>query len=124
MRILFADDQLDTRLLYQVAFTQAGHEVHLAGNGQEAVQAAGAANFDVIVLDIGMPVLNGLEAMHQIRQLPGHEKTPIAMFTGFSALMGLAGEMEEVQQIWTKPMLPGDVLSRLEEMVERRKLGF
>src|SRR4028119_161315 len=87
MHILLADDSPDIRTLFQFAFELYGHEVHLASNGQEAVQAVekSADTFDAIVLDIEMPVLDGLGALEHIRQLPQGKNIPIIMFTGYNA---------------------------------------
>lgn len=87
MNILLADDSPDIRTIFQFAFRLKGHETRLASNGQEAVQALQeeVASFDVIVLDIEMPVLDGLGALAQIRKLPQGKDIPIIMFTGYSA---------------------------------------
>src|SRR5215211_4362423 len=51
MRILFADDTQDTREMFHLALEMAGHSLCMVGNGADAVQAARAERFDVIVMD-------------------------------------------------------------------------
>ena len=86
MHILLADDSSDIREIFQFAFGLEGHEVCLACNGQEAVQAFEESHAcDIIVLDIEMPILNGLEALEQIRLLPHGKDIPIIMCTAYSA---------------------------------------
>lgn len=80
-RVLVAEDDpvnLDvTASLLEVA------GLHVVGvvNGRQAVEAAGAGQFDLFLLDIQMPVLDGLEAARQIRQLPQYLRTPIMALT-------------------------------------------
>ncbi|HEU4430730.1 MAG TPA: response regulator, partial [Myxococcota bacterium] len=61
----------------------AGHEVTTAYDGEQAVELARAALPDVVVLDIGMPRLDGYEACRAIRALPGGEGVLIIALTGW-----------------------------------------
>ena len=70
VRILVADDFAEWRVRVR-SVLQTNPELHVIGeacNGLEAVQKASALRPDIILLDIGMPVLNGIEAAAQIRQ--------------------------------------------------------
>jgi CheY-like chemotaxis protein len=60
-----------------------GHEVHAVHDGQEAVEAAGWFRPDVVLLDIGMPKLNGLEACRRIRQQPWGKTMALVAITGW-----------------------------------------
>lgn len=55
--------------------------VEVAGNGADAVETCGLRRFDVILMDCDMPVLDGLEATRQIRELPGFATVPIIAVT-------------------------------------------
>ena len=70
--VLIADDQLTVRrLLYEVA-RKSGYEAHLAENGMKAVEMTRSLHPSVIIMDIKMPVLDGLEAfkiIHQARHI-------------------------------------------------------
>lgn len=73
-RVLVCDDERKIRETYYDYLTAKGFEVTLASNGREAVEKAEAECFDIIVLDVMMPVMNGLEACRKIRSF---SETPI-----------------------------------------------
>jgi CheY-like chemotaxis protein len=83
MKILLADDNADARMMLGTAFRAFNHTVILATNGAEAVHAAQIQSFDAIVLDIGMPIMNGWEATKIIRQIAQATVLPIILFTGY-----------------------------------------
>ena len=68
MRILFAEDGLVNQRVATDLLTQRGHEVTVAPNGQEAVDAFDPARFDLILMDIHMPLLDGYQATAGIRK--------------------------------------------------------
>ena len=91
LRILVAEDNAVNQTLIQVILTRMGHQVTLAANGLEAVQAVHAHRFDLILMDIQMPEMGGIEAtacirQHEAQSRPGH-RTPIVALTA-NALKG------------------------------------
>lgn len=73
-KVLVCDDEIKIRESYYEYLTAKGFDVTLATNGKEAVEKAGEDCFDIIVLDVMMPVMNGLEACRKIRSF---SETPI-----------------------------------------------
>ena len=82
-RILVVEDQDSIRELARAVLAGAGYEVAIAVNGAEAVAAVCDADFDLILMDIYMPVMNGLTAARKIRALDGpRSETPIIATSG------------------------------------------
>ena len=81
-RVLVVEDLAINRELLQAVLTQAGHRVDIAGDGAEAVAAVQAAAYDVVLMDVQMPVLDGVAATARIRALPGPQRdVPIVALT-------------------------------------------
>lgn len=70
MRILIAEDHPDNREMLTRRLERKGYEVHIAENGQEAVDKAKSCAPDLILMDISMPIMSGIEATRMLRQSP------------------------------------------------------
>jgi CheY-like chemotaxis protein len=82
VRVLVADDHPANRMLVRLFLAGVGAEVAEAVNGEEAAEMAMAAPYDVILMDVQMPVLNGPGALRRIRDSRGpNDLTPILAFT-------------------------------------------
>ena len=82
-RILVVDDNIDSAQSLGNLLSMMGHEVRLAHDGLESLSAAEAFRPDVVMLDIGMPRLNGYEACRAIRARPWAAKVRIIALTGW-----------------------------------------
>ena len=84
-RVLLAEDNHLNRLFLQIAFRDGGHTITAVENGRRAVEAARCGAFDLVLMDIQMPEMDGLAATAEIRRLPGEAgKVPVIALTAFA----------------------------------------
>jgi signal transduction histidine kinase/DNA-binding response OmpR family regulator/HPt (histidine-containing phosphotransfer) domain-containing protein len=115
LRILLAEDNKINQKFASVLLTRAGHSVEVAENGHQAVDAVRRSDFDVVLMDIQMPELDGLGATRQIRAL-AEPKRSIPIFAMTANAM--AGAREEylaagMDDYISKPVQPSLLLSKL-----------
>lgn len=123
MRLLFADDNQETCNLFELFFGLENIDAQFAHNGAEAVEAVReeAEPFDVIVLDVEMPVMNGWSAFKAIRELPQGQDVPIVIFTGYASIESRVwAKRLGAADIFFKPMLPDDLLSQLRKILGQK----
>jgi len=83
LRVLVVDDNVDAAQSLAQLLEAYGHDVRTAHTGPTAVTAARDYNADVVLLDIGLPELDGYEVAKRIQQLPTHKKTMLVAMTGY-----------------------------------------
>ena len=115
--ILVAEDNAVNRKLTMTILQRAGHSVEIAENGREAVQLARATQFDVVLMDIQMPEMDGLEAARAIRHDESRTGSHVAMIAMTAHAM--KGDIERclaagMDGYVAKPFQPRDFLETLE----------
>ena len=85
-RVLVADDTESIRALYQKLLATDGHEVIAVADGEAALLAVHEPHPDVVLLDVTMPRLDGLEVCRRLKSDPATRLTPVVLVTGLSDL--------------------------------------
>lgn len=83
-KIVLAEDEEIISMAYKHGLTYLGYEVVVATDGLEAIAAVEAEQPDILLLDIIMPNMNGIEALKKIRSTPAFAELPIIMLTNLS----------------------------------------
>ncbi len=109
-RILVADDDETTCLLMQAALVKAGHAVELAHDGEQALAAFEQARFDMVMLDVDMPRMNGFATCAALRRRWGAE-LPIVMVTGMDDIASIEAAFEAGATDFIAKPLPWSLLA-------------
>ena len=79
--ILTVDDSPSIRQMIKVVLAPAGHNVTEAGDGAQGLAKAKSTKFDLVITDLNMPIMNGLELIRALRALPAMVGLPIVFLT-------------------------------------------
>ena len=116
--ILIVDDSAVMRQMVTHTLADAGHQVTAANDGQQALNTAKNDNFDLVITDINMPVMDGLTLIKQLRALPEYKFTPLLTLTTESS----AEKKSEGKQVgatgWiVKPFNPEQLLGVIQRVL-------
>jgi signal transduction histidine kinase len=115
LHVLLAEDTPTNQMLVVHTLRKRGHQVEVASDGQAAVQLAEGKRFDIILMDLQMPGMDGFEATAAIRALPGRDRTPIVALTAHT----MVGDRERCLAAGMEEYLPKPLdLRRLIDVVE------
>jgi DNA-binding response OmpR family regulator len=120
MRVLFADDDVISRTLLAAVLTHVGHQSRSAGDGGEAWTLFQAEPVPLVVLDVDMPVLDGLEVCRRIRAHPAGRETFVLILTAHDVRDDLAEVLDAgADDYVSKPTTPENLRARLEIAARR-----
>lgn len=116
-KVLVADDEASIRQIVEARLKMAGFEVVTAGNGEEALERYYEAHPDLVVLDIMMPHMDGLQVCKQIRK---RDTTPIIMLTAKGDIADRINALEMgADDYIIKPFSPRELEARIKAVLRR-----
>jgi sigma-B regulation protein RsbU (phosphoserine phosphatase) len=122
-RLLVVDDNEMNRDLLSRRLQRLGHVVHIARNGREALEAMTATAYDVVLLDIMMPEVNGYEVLGRMRETPALRDVPVIMISAVEELESVVRCIElGADDYLTKPFDPVLLKARLRSCLEKKRL--
>jgi len=117
-RILIAEDNEVNQRVMAGLLANTGYELHFAGNGQVAVDLFRRNDYALVLMDVSMPVMDGMAATNAIRELEagaGQKRTPIIAVTAHAMAEEAASFLERgVDQVLTKPINQAELFKALE----------
>ncbi len=123
--ILVVDDDEGTTGLMIIALRKAGYTIVKAGDGTQALEAVNQYHPDLILLDIMMPDIDGIEVCRQIRANPAIAQTPIIMVTVLNSQEHRRMALEAgADDYLTKPVRFEELRSRIQALLETGREGF
>ena len=109
-RILVVEDSTDMRELWRMWFTGLGFTVIEAGNGVEALEQVNNAEPDLVLLDVAMPIMDGLEALELIRGQKQTANLPVIVLSAQDGRVAQRARALGSDVFLTKPVWPDDLM--------------
>ncbi len=121
MRILIVEDEAGVAGFVKQGLTEAGYVVDVARDGADGLEYALASEYDVIVLDIMLPKMNGLDVLHEIRNR--HVKAPVLLLTARDGLDDRVRGLDRgADDYLVKPFAFPELLARIRALLRRPPL--
>ena len=116
-KILIIDDDQDFREIIAIYLKEAGYAVFTASNGEEAKEELALISPDMIILDMIMPVLDGMAFLHWLQQT-GKQDIPVLALTGlYKADIETQALEMGANEVHGKPCLPNEILERVAKLL-------
>ena len=117
-RVLLIEDDEDNRELMGEVLQDAGYEVVLVASGAEGLRTLAEQSIDVIVTDLGMPGMGGLEVAQAAKEIA--PSVPVVVITGFTDREDIKrARGREIDAVLVKPVDPDALTSVVDQMVKR-----
>ena len=114
-KILLVDDQPELRRMYGAVLRTAGHEVLEAENGEDGVALALSESPELVLMDVNMPVMDGITAVSTIKNDPAIQHIPVVMLTSLAMPEEISRGLEAGGDAYiVKPMIPKELLEELQ----------
>ncbi|MEK9155886.1 MAG: response regulator [Patescibacteria group bacterium] len=120
-KILIVDDDMILREMYEARLKEEGYEISVASDGEEAIQKVEKEQPDLIILDIMMPKINGIDVMRKIRSNDAIANIPIILLTALVREIDKVKEMmkEYDSYLIKSDIMPGEVVEKIKAALEK-----
>lgn len=121
LHILLVEDEEMLAAMYETKFKKEGYQIEVAHDGEEGVAKAAAGTFDVILLDIILPKLDGFAVLKKLRENSKHASTPVIMLTN----LGQEEDIKKGEQLGASGYLikanvtPTQVIAKVHEILNK-----
>lgn len=117
--ILVVDDSASIRQVVSMALQEAGYNTVTASDGKDALSKLGGTRFNLVISDVNMPNMNGIELLKELKKRPDTKFTPVIMLTTESD----AGKKQEGKEAgakaWVvKPFVPAQMLKAVSMLIQ------
>ena len=120
--ILIVDDEPNNFAVIAAQLSDCDYQIHYASSGQQALSSLDIYNPDLILLDVMMPGINGIEVCQQIKAMPKWQAIPIVMVTALSSKSDLAKCLDAgADDFISKPVNPEELRARIKSMLRIKK---
>ena len=118
-RVLIVDDNKDLREMWLAIFSIEGFTVITAENGSEGYNAAERERPDIIVTDLNMPMLDGINMIKKLRALPDFRKVPIVAVSAYGRRQGKEALKAGADRLMQKPVETDMLIQTVRELLVR-----
>jgi len=120
-RILLVDDEKTMVKYLSKRLIKKGFEISMAYNGSDALAQVKAADFDVVLLDVLMPGMNGIDTLKEIKKIK--PRTEVIMLTGHASVeVGIEGMKAGAFNYIMKPFDPNELVAEINLAFEQRRI--
>jgi len=122
VRVLIVDDQLDTLEMLTASFRSCGFETIACSSAAEALDRIGRQQFDILISDIAMPEMDGLQLIRELRGRPELATVPAIALTGYASQTDAKAAISAGFDLHlSKPIDPGDLLAAVNNLIALRR---
>lgn len=119
LNVLIVDDEIELAEIMKLSFQESGHNVQLASNGIEALNIIETNQFDVVLSDVRMPVLDGVHLLEELRQRDP-EYPPLVLMTAYSYVSSEDAFEHGASGVLQKPCSASEVIHTIERSAANR----
>jgi DNA-binding response OmpR family regulator len=121
MRLLIIDDDVAVQHALRRATEAAGFDVVQAFDGAAGLALALAERFDLIVLDVNMPLMDGRDVLRKLKQHPANETVPVLIYSGRADhLARLSGLQLGADDYIEKPFEGSEIVAKIQRLIQKR----